>query len=505
MADPHELPLSLGDLLDDLKLLIRSRYGIIFLRTNEKERATTLLRHLADQLDRPHFTWARSTGLKRMEADNGIYNTETIQQALQHISSSQQSSIYELRVLPEELQQPLIHELMERAAQPLTSQVGALVVVGSEIDIPEPLRPLSALLELPVPGMHDYQDLLRHILRDVSNRMDVTYDLTSEDLGRLLANLRGLTLMEAEKILTKAIVEDGTLDAKDLEAVVSAKRQIVEKEGLLEYFPFEESLAEIAGLGSLKRWLRQRRELIVSPERAESFGLEFPKGILLVGVPGCGKSLCAKAVATEWKMPLLRFDPSQLYNKYIGETEKNFRRAISTAERISPVVLWIDEIEKAFGSSGGEGDGGTSTRMLGSFLSWMQERSQPIFVVATANDVDRLPPEFLRKGRFDEIFFVDLPDEETRRAILQIHLEKRKRDPEAFDLTRLTTTTEGFSGAEIEQAIVAALFAAFSERVEVSTRHILDELGHTRPLAKTMAGRIERLRAWADGKVRTAS
>jgi len=500
-----ELPHSLGDLLEDLKLLIRSRYGLIFLRTEEKDRAQGLLRHLADQLTRPLFTWSRTAGLQRIDADNAVYNTHTLQGALQHIANSRQSAIYEMRVRSEELHDPHVQELLETAAQPLTERVGALVLVEDGVDVPEPLRPMSALLELPAPGMHDYQDLLRHILRDVSTRMNVSYELTSDDLGRLLANLQGLTLMEAEKILTKAIVEDGRLDPGDLEMVVAAKREIVEKEGLLEYFPFEESLTEIAGLDALKTWLQQRRELIEAPERAEEFGLEFPKGILLVGVPGCGKSLCAKAVATEWRMPLLRFDPSQLYNKYIGETEKNFKRAIKTAEKIAPVVLWIDEIEKAFASASGDGDGGTSTRMLGSFLSWMQERSKPIFVVATANDVDRLPPEFLRKGRFDEIFFVDLPDLETRRAILEIHLRKRKRDPSHFDLDQLTRATEGFSGAEIEQAVVAALFAAFSTRSEITTDHVLDELVHTRPLAITMPERITRLRSWAEGRVRSAS
>jgi SpoVK/Ycf46/Vps4 family AAA+-type ATPase len=253
-------------------------------------------------------------------------------------------------------------------------------------------------------------------------------------LKRLYANLRGLTLIEAEKVLTRAIVEDGALTGADIQAVLDHKRRVVEREGLLEYYPAEEAMADVAGLVTLKDWLGKRRTIIAEPDRAREFGLSFPRGVLLVGVPGSGKSLCAKAVASEWTLPLLKLDPAGLYNKYIGETEKNFRRAMKTAEEMAPVVLWIDEIEKAFAEGGGE-DGGVSTRVLGTFLSWLQEREGDVFVVATANDVERLPPELLRKGRFDEIFFVDLPDEEVRREIFRIHLERR-RQPALLGLRR---------------------------------------------------------------------
>jgi SpoVK/Ycf46/Vps4 family AAA+-type ATPase len=243
---------------------------------------------------------------------------------------------------------------------------------------------------------------------------------------------------------------------------------------------------------------------VTDPQRATQFGLTFPRGVLLIGVPGCGKSLCAKAVAMEWQLPLLRLDPSTLYNKYIGETEKNFKRAMDTAERIAPVVLWIDELEKAFAAGGSE-DGGVSQRVLGTFLSWMQERTGDVFVVATANDVSRLPPEFLRKGRFDEIFFVDLPTAESRRAILEIHLKKRGKTPGAFDLDQVVSVTEQFSGAELEQVVVAALYTVFAAKQELSTEALLAEVRATRPLALTMGEKVSALREWARERTVTAN
>jgi SpoVK/Ycf46/Vps4 family AAA+-type ATPase len=302
--------------------------------------------------------------------------------------------------------------------------------------------------------------------------------------------------MEAEKILTKAIVEDGTLGAADIQHVIDAKREVVEREGLLEYYPAEAHMSDIADLRSLKGWLAKRRAVVQSPERAQEFGLEFPRGVLLLGVPGCGKSLSAKAVAAEWGLPLLKLDPSNLYNKYIGESEGNFKRAMRAAERMAPVILWIDELEKAFASGGSE-DGGVSQRILGSFLSWMQERQGEVFVVATANDVQSLPPEFLRKGRFDEIFFVDLPDPATRAEIFRIHLEARGHDAEEFDLEGLAERTEGFSGSEIEQTVVSALYTAFSDGGTLGTEGIRAEIAHTHPLSVTMGEKVQAMRAWA--------
>jgi SpoVK/Ycf46/Vps4 family AAA+-type ATPase len=330
----------------------------------------------------------------------------------------------------------------------------------------------------------------------------VSLELDGGQQDRLLMNLRGLTLSDAERLLTRMIVEDGRLDADDLAAVVDAKRAVVEREGLLEYYSLEADMDDIADLGNLKEWLRQRRGIIAEPDRAKEFGLDFPRGILLVGVPGGGKSLCAKAVAADWHLPLLKLDPGSLYDKFIGESERNFRRALSTAVRVAPVVLWIDEIEKAFAS--GDADGGVSQRILGSFLSWMQERRGDVFIVATANDIARLPPEFLRKGRFDEIFFVDLPDADARADIFEVHLRKRAQPVRVIDTRRLAEATEGFSGAEIEQVVVAGLFTAFSGGESLSTDSLLQEAALTRPLSVTMAERLTALREWARGRTRMA-
>jgi SpoVK/Ycf46/Vps4 family AAA+-type ATPase len=304
-------------------------------------------------------------------------------------------------------------------------------------------------------------------------------------------------MIEAEKIVSRILLEDAALTERDIERVSSAKRQVIEQGRLLEYEPAIQGMNDVAGLAGLKEWLAKRKLIVADPNRAEAFGLSFPKGVLLLGVPGCGKSLCAKSVAREWGLPLLRLDPANLYDRYMGDSEKNFRRALQTAERMAPVVLWIDELEKAFASSGGEEDGGVSRRIFGSFLSWLQDRQGDVFVVATSNDVTTLPPEFIRKGRFDEVFFVDLPSPEVRREILSIHLAKRKHQGNGLDLDAVVRATEGFSGAELEQAIVAALYTAFARGSLLTTEILMEEIAETRPLARTMPERIAGLRAWA--------
>jgi SpoVK/Ycf46/Vps4 family AAA+-type ATPase len=333
----------------------------------------------------------------------------------------------------------------------------------------------------------------------MAEREFVDVDLSREEMAGLLRSLSGLTLLEAEKILTKAMIEDHRLTAEDIGHVIEAKRVVVEREGLLEYYPVEQTLADIADLATLKSWLSKRKNVVAHPVSAGEFGLTFPRGVLLLGVPGCGKSLSAKAVAREWGLPLLKFDTSNLYNKYIGESEKNFKRAIRAAERMAPVVLWIDELEKAF-AVGGTDDGGVSQRILGSFLSWMQDRKGEVFIVATANDIERLPPEFLRKGRFDEIFFVDLPDGATRREIFRLHLEARSQDPSRFDLDTLAAATNGFSGSEIEEVVVSGLYTAFSDGTSLTTASLGEAVKGTVPLSVTMGERVDALRRWARGR-----
>ncbi len=315
----------------------------------------------------------------------------------------------------------------------------------------------------------------------------------------------GLTLSEAENVFARIIVESEQLSGDNVHAVFVEKQQIIRKSGLLEYFSTEDSFSNVGGLGALKEWL-QKRSLAFTPE-ARSFGLPAPKGILLLGVQGCGKSLCAKAVSTLWQMPLLRFDIGRMFGSLVGSSEENIRRAIHVAESVAPAILWVDEIDKAFAGTRGSnhGDGGTSARVFGTFLTWLSEKAAPVFVVATANDISHLPPELLRKGRLDEIFFVDLPGEQDRKQIFEIHLLKKGRSPDAFDLDLCARASQEFSGAEIEESINSALYDAFYSGNELATRHIIGALEQTIPLAKTMAEEIQRLRGWAQGRARGAS
>ncbi len=487
------------DPLRDIDLLLRSRYALIHIDTSEEERAETLLAHLADSLGLPLFVWTTSKGLRRSDRPTAIYETADPASALAHVESARFPALYLFHGLGPYLEDATLQQRLLDASRPYVELRGALVLTGTDVAIGEAYRAHMATVRLPTPDVEEYRALLVHILRDLDARGRVEVDQTPEETNQLLHGLRGLTLLEAEKILTKAIVEDGRLAPDDIGKVVEAKRQLVEREGLLEYYPVEESLAEVADLVTLKGWLAKREAIVTTPERAAEFGLEFPRGVLLLGVPGCGKSLCAKAVATEWRLPLLKLDPSNLYNKYIGESEKNFKRAIETAERMSPVILWIDELEKAFAGSG-DHDGGVTQRILGTFLSWLQDRRGDVFVVATANDVQRLPAEFLRKGRFDEVFFVDLPDAATRREIFRIHLEKRGHHAADFDLDALAAAAQGFSGSEIEQVVVAALYTAFSDGGDLSTEGVLAEVASTQPLSRMMEENVTALRAWAEGR-----
>lgn len=511
--------------VQNLELLLRSRHPLVFIETREKDRAQGLLAHVAERLNVSFYVWTRTKGLS-LNAERLANQLDSLKEhapdvyegltkkgqrppssltleplnALNEAENQNRPAVYNFQGLAADLSDPVVATKLADAARQFMRHEGGVVVTGEAPgDLPNVLRDLATVLKLPKPGFDDYRRLAEEIYRDLSKRSVIELHMTKDEMRRLVNSLQGLTLLEAEKVLTKAMVEDGRLDARDIARVSQAKRQIVERDGLLEYYPTEETLQDVAGLTGLKTWLEKRRALIQRPQEARAFGLEFPKGLLLLGIQGSGKSLCAKAVAADWKLPLLKMDPSSLYNKYIGETERNFRRATETAEKMAPVVLWIDEIEKAF-ASGGDMDGGVSQRVLGGFLSWLQERKGDVFVVATANDVSKLPPELLRKGRFDEIFFVDLPTEEERAEILALHLKKRKRDAANFDLTQLAALTPGFSGAELEQLIVAALYTAFAAGTPLSDELLQQEAAQTVPLSRTMAEKLERLRSWAKGR-----
>jgi SpoVK/Ycf46/Vps4 family AAA+-type ATPase len=336
------------------------------------------------------------------------------------------------------------------------------------------------------------------VVKEVSAERPVAVQVSRRDLDVIVRNLRGLTRRQARQIISECVRDDDRFDAADVNHVLAAKRRLV-GDGLLEYVEAPVDMAEVGGLRNLKAWLDRRRGW--QDEKAAAFGLQPARGILLLGVQGAGKSLAAKAVATAWRWPLMRLDAGSLYDRYIGESERRLREALQQVERMAPVVLWLDEVEKGFASAASmSSDGGLSKRMFGTLLTWMQERACPVFLVATANDIEALPPELLRKGRFDEIFFVDLPDLAGRTHILSIHLAKRKRDPARFDLAALAEASAGFSGAELEQAIVSALHEAYAAGTELATAHVLAAIRASPPLSVTMAERIDGLRAWARGR-----
>ena len=384
------------DILHDLDVLIRSRYSLIFLDAKEENRAEALLKLLADHMNMPFFTWSLSNGLLREDLDSAapVYNSQDILIALGHIETSLFPAIYHFKNIEKNLKDENVAEKLKNISNGFARKDAALIMTGSSIEIPDQLKVHSTIVNMPDPTVDEYRDLLFHIVRDLRFKNNLEVELSTQQESQLLNNIKGLTLTEAEKILTKIMIVDNKLSADDIRDIVDAKKEIIEKEGVLEYYPVEESMDGIAGLANLKDWLEKRKNIITDPDGAKKFGLDFPKGILVLGVPGCGKSLCAKAVAMEWGLPLLKFDTANLYNKYIGETEKNLKKAIETSEKMSPVILWIDEIEKAFSSVSSDHDGGVSTRIFGTFLSWMQDRKGDVFIFATANDVSKLPLSF---------------------------------------------------------------------------------------------------------------
>lgn len=478
---------------------MRAHHPLIVVESDEAERARSLIEWVSDRLNMAYVHWTADKGLLRSDLPSfEVKDSDDPKVALDYILESTTDTLYHLRSFERQLDDPLVEERLIKVSQKLFSRKAAVLMdLPRAADVSAGLTRVSTTVRMAPPTPEQYHTLVTHLLRDLHRRMPIEVRLSGAEVGRLINQLNGLSFFEVKKILTKVIVEAGRFSAEDIPKVAEAKKEIIERSGVLEYFTAEESMADVAGLTNLKGWLRQRRVAFSHPERAREFGLTAPRGILLLGVQGCGKSLCAKAIAAEWQLPLIRLDPSILYNKYFGESEKNLRRAIHTAEAMAPIVLWIDEMEKAFASGGGDQDSGTSSRIFGTFLAWMQEKKEGVFVIATCNDISRLPPELVRKGRFDEIFFVDLPSDEARRAILEIHLRRRERDPAHFNLEALSAHMRGFSGAEIEQVVVSGLYAAFSAQRPLDDRMLLQEIERTVPLSTTAKERVEKLQAWA--------
>lgn len=515
--------MALSTSVHDLRTLIRSCHPLIAVETVEEDRVSALLQSVAAQERMPLFEWSITRGLTRPDDGPTLSKMTAAPLAvLQHIQSLTVEAIFWLKDLAPHLQDAAVARQLREVALTFSRFRTTCVLTGHPVTLPPDIEKAAVRLELRLPDRTELTAMLQSVLESLGPRtslrrprsttvvQNILNSITDgkptrtgpslKELDAILRALQGLTLHQARQVVTHCIVEDGTLSADDVQSILKRKVQAIKDGGLLEYYPLEDNRFELGGFATLKAWLERARVGFTS--EAKAFNLTPPRGIMLVGVPGCGKSLAAKAIAREWRLPLLKLDAGRLFDKFIGESEKNFRKAIETAESLAPIVLWIDEIEKAMAAGGGSGeaDAGLSRRLFGAFLTWLQEKKQEVFVVATANNLASLPPELLRKGRFDEIFFVDLPDDEEREAIWKIHLGLRNQDAAKFDLVQVVRASEGFSGSEIEQAVVAALYRALHRKTPLTTDLLIEELSHTVPLSVTRREDIERLRDTAQGR-----
>jgi hypothetical protein len=492
----------------DLDTLIRARYPLLYLVSWEEQRVDGILTELANAHGKVLISWSITRGLKRIggaRAMPAIEGSKDPVEALGAIAKLTEPSLVVLKDFHPFLNDPGVIRALRELAQELKSTFTTVILLSPVLSIPTELEKEVSVVDVPLPTYRELFALFKEIVGVVRAGGKAVVELTKLEADQIIKAALGLTLSEAENAFAKAIADDGRLDAGAIQLVLEEKRQVIRKSGLLEYFPADDDLGAIGGLQNLKTWLLHRTAAF--GEAARKFGLPAPKGLLLLGVQGCGKSLTAKAIASTWKMPLLRLDMGRIFSGLVGSSEENLRRAIRVVEGVAPAVLWVDEIEKGLSGTGSSGvtDSGVTARVFGALLTWLQEKTAPVFVVATANKIESLPPELLRKGRFDEIFFIDLPSEDERREIFRIHLQRRNRDPQTFDLETLPKLASGFSGAEIEQAIVAALYHAFGEGGELTSAHVARAVQETFPLSATMAEEIERLRTWAKERTRAAS
>lgn len=481
---------------DELRLLVNSRHPIITVETAEEERFEELLLEVATELGVPLYEWSVTTGLAKYRGAS-MYNTEQPEQGLANISLIQGDAIFLLKDFARYCDNDRICRRLRDLAEKFRTARRAVVILEPALQLPAELRSEAVPFELGLPRAEELLPGVKSVLAEVNreHRIPVSLDLAA--MAQIAQNLAGLSEEEAMRVLRMCVLARGRADAGLFDDVLDAKRQALRTAGLIETVRRDTSFGDVAGLKHLRDWIGKRKSAW-TPE-GQRFGLVPPKGVLITGVQGCGKSLAARAVAGEWGFELARLDAGALYDKFVGESEKKLHKALELAQKLAPMVLWIDEIEKAFASAGssGDADAGLSQRLLATLLTWMQDRESGVFLAATSNNITVLPPEMMRKGRFDEIFFVDLPTGEVRAALFELHLRKRGRDAGTFDLNRLAAGSEGFSGAEIEQVIIAGLYTAFSQKQQLTTEIVLAEMRATQPLSVTRAEEVESIREWA--------
>jgi hypothetical protein len=485
-------PIAAATKKDELRLLVNSHHPIISVETTEEDRFEALLAEVALEMDIPFFRWSVTTGLARFHGEP-IYNTDVPEAALTNMALIAGDAIFLLKDFPRYCENDKICRRLRDLSGQFRVARRSIVLTSPSIELPAELDCDAVPFHFALPTADDLMPGVKQVLADCK----FTIELDASGLRQIARNLEGMPLQEAIRALRMCVLTRRKIDAGLLDAVLEAKRLAVRSDGLLETIRRDKSFTDIAGLGRLRSWIGKRKSAW-TPE-GQKFGLVPPKGVLITGVQGCGKSLAARSLAGEWGYELARLDAGALYDKYVGESEKKLHKALELAQRLSPLVLWIDEIEKAFASAGasGDADAGLSQRLVATLLTWMQEREPGVFLAATSNNISALPPEMLRKGRFDEIFFVDLPSTEVRSALFALHLKKRSRDAAKFDLPKLAAASNGFSGAEIEQAIVAALYTAFNAKQDLNTEILMAELAGTQPLSVTRAEDVAAIRNWA--------
>jgi ATPase family associated with various cellular activities (AAA) len=486
---------------DEFELLLRARYPLIYIPTREEERVETAIAQSAKQQgNRSVYIWDFVEGYQGNPNDAGFGRRNPLQ-ALEFVEklAPTVAAVFVLRDFHRFLEDVSVARKLRNLARLLKSQPKNIILLSPQINIPDDLGEVLTVLEFPLPHIPEIQVELERLFAATGQTLEPRM------LDEVARSCQGLSMERIRRVLAKAIATHGSFQAEDVELILEEKRQTIRQTQILDFYPATEKISDIGGLDNLKDWLLRRGGAF--SERARQYGLPHPRGLLLVGIQGTGKSLTAKAIAHHWHLPLLRLDVGRLFAGLVGESESRTRQMIQLAEALAPCVLWIDEIDKAFAGFDGRGDSGTTSRVFGTFITWLAEKSSPVFVVATANNIQSLPPEMLRRGRFDEIFFVGLPSQEERRAIFAVHLSRlRPHNLKAYDLDRLAYETPDFSGAEIEQILVEAMHIGFSQNRDFATEDILEAASQMIPLARTAQDQIQMLQAWAaNGRVRLAS
>ncbi len=519
--------------LERLKVLIDSSTPIVVMETVEEVRAVRMVRAACSALNLAVFEWTIATGLARCgtnsttaieagafdpggyhsgqvndlaESAKALYDSREPAKMLANLEGISIDAAFILKDLQRHMDDPVVVRRLRDVGQKFATNRRTVILTAPKIPIPPELASLVEFLELPLPDRQRLRQIIDEVLVRVSKTHTLQRRLDPGGLDAMAENLRGLTEEESERAISQALVTRYALCPETVTDVLEAKKALLKRSEMLDFVEVSDTLASVGGLDNLKRFLAQRRGSW--EEQARAFGLDPPRGVIILGVQGCGKSMCARAIAGEWKLPLVKFDTAAVYDKYIGETEKRIQKVFQVAEGLAPCVLWIDELEKVFAGSGPDSasaDAGVSSRLLASFLSWMQDRKAPVFVAATCNNVSALPPELIRKGRFDELFFVDLPSQSERKQICGIQLTKRKRNPADFSVDQVAAAARGYSGAEIESVVQTALYAAYSQKQQLATQHLLEAIQATVPLSTTRAEEIEALREWARQRAVPAS